>query len=146
MIRYQLACEHEHAFEAWFGSIDAFEKQRARALVVCPQCGSTHVDRSPMAPAVLSGKANSTAEKLQPENANLTVHSGSFAELKKLKDTALENSEDVGARFATEARKIHFDEAKPRSIHGRASLDEARGLVEDGIPFGVLPVLPSERN
>lgn len=146
MIRYQLACEHEHAFEAWFGSIDAFEKQRARALVVCPQCGSTHVDRSPMAPAVLSGKAKSAATASQSDQGHIAVHSGSFAELKKLKDTVLENSEDVGARFATEARKIHFDEAAPRSIHGQASLDEARDLVEDGIPFGVLPVLPSERN
>lgn len=146
MIRYQLACEHEHAFEAWFGSIAAFEKQRARALVVCPQCGSTHVDRSPMAPAVLTGKAKTAAEKALPDKANLAVHSGSGAELQKLKTTLLENSESVGARFAEEARKIHFNEAEPRNIHGQANLDEARALVEDGIPFGVLPIMPSERN
>jgi hypothetical protein len=146
MIRYQLACEHEHAFEAWFGSIAAFEKQRARALVVCPQCGSTHVDRSPMAPAVVTGKAKVAAEKALPDTANLAVHSGTGTELQKLKATLLENSEAVGERFAEEARKIHFNEAEPRSIHGQASFDEARGLVEDGIPFGVLPILPSERN
>ncbi len=56
------------------------------------------------------------------------------------------NTEDVGARFAEEARKIHAGEADDRAIRGRASLEEAIELHEEGIGVLPLPPLPDERN
>jgi hypothetical protein len=66
--------------------------------------------------------------------------------LRAFKKTVMENSEDVGTGFADEARKIHFGEAEERNIRGSSTMDEARALAEDGVPFGVLPPLPEDLN
>lgn len=56
------------------------------------------------------------------------------------------HAEDVGRRFAEEARAIHEGDAPDRFIMGQADRDEVAELIEDGIPIAPLPVLPDERN
>jgi hypothetical protein len=57
-----------------------------------------------------------------------------------------EGAENVGDKFAEEARKIHFGETEARGIYGEASPDEVKGLLEDGVEVLPLPPLPEERN
>ncbi|MGB6055965.1 MAG: DUF1178 family protein, partial [Burkholderiaceae bacterium] len=54
----------------------------------------------------------------------------------------IEQTEDVGDRFAEEARRIHYDEAAPRGIRGVASEQERRELEEEGIDVLPLPLAP----
>ncbi len=55
------------------------------------------------------------------------------AVFRQLTEMLLANCEDVGARFAEEARKIHYVEAPERSIRGEASTAEYEALREEGI-------------
>jgi hypothetical protein len=145
MIVFDLACSPAaHVFEAWFGSTDDYESQRARGLVACPLCGSTAVEKSVMAPRV-SPKANRGA----PATPAATPAAGmsSLETMKALLSTVAEaqrrilaDSDYVGDRFAAEARAIHLGEIGERSIHGVATAAEARGLIEDGIPVAPLPL------
>ena len=68
------------------------------------------------------------------------------ARLRALKKSVIENSEDVGSRFADEARKIHFGEAEERRIRGNSTPEEAKEMLEEGVPFGILPLLPEDLN
>jgi hypothetical protein len=140
VIIFDLKCGPQgHVFEAWFASSAAFEEQRARGLVACPLCGSAEIAKAPMAPAVgpRSEATSSTSAK------------AALAAAAALQKRLLETSEGVGDRFADEARAIHLGEAEARSIHGRATLEQAEGLVEDGVPIAPLPfpvVEPGEEN
>jgi hypothetical protein len=51
-------------------------------------------------------------------------------------------TEDVGTQFASEARKMHYGEAKERGIRGHASRDETLELLDEGIH--VMPLLMPE--
>jgi hypothetical protein len=121
-----------HVFEAWFGSSEEFEAQKARGLVSCPLCGSGEVDKAPMAPRV--GAKGNQAEGLPP--AQMKALLGAMADAQK---QMLEKSEHVGPRFADEARAIHLGEAEARAIHGRATPADAASLREEGIPISPLP-------
>jgi hypothetical protein len=137
MIRYALACEDGHQFEAWFGSADAYDRQAEARSVVCPVCGSTRVEKAPMAPYVARGRAEAPKPQKQRK---------SYAMLRKLRDELTANSDYVGPKFPEEARKIHYEEAPQRSIHGEATSEEARELDEEGIPVFPLPLLPEDQN
>jgi hypothetical protein len=145
MIKYHLGCSDGHEFESWFRSIADFDTQTRAGDVACPLCGSTEVTKQPMAPAVVSGRSvmarspSTTADDPRLNTATLSA-------LRAFKKAVLEHSEDVGAGFAEEARKIHFGEAEERNIRGSSTIDEAQALADDGIPFGVLPPLPDELN
>lgn len=151
MIRYALTCTADHRFEAWFRSADDFDGQARRGLLSCPVCGSGGIRKALMAPAVATrgdrepapavpAAATVPAALANPEMAEIV------ARIRALKAKLLENSEDVGGRFAEEARRIHYGEAPARAVHGQASGDEARALVEEGVGILPLPVLPDERN
>src|SRR4029079_12605118 len=56
VIRYDLRCTNGDEFEAWFGSIADFDKQAAKGELMCARCGNTHVEKAPMAPAVVTGR------------------------------------------------------------------------------------------
>jgi hypothetical protein len=128
-----------HVFEAWFGSSEEFEAQKARGLVSCPLCGSGEVDKAPMAPRV--GAKGNQAEGLPP--AQMKALLGAMADAQK---QMLEKSEHVGPRFADEARAIHLGEAEARAIHGQATPKQADELRDEGIPVAPLPfpVIPPE--
>lgn len=141
MISFLLRCERDHDFEAWFRNGGDFDAQKARGLVACPACGSQKVEKALMAPAVSTGrKREKLALALGGEQRQM------MAQLKAMSEKVRENAEDVGGKFAEEARKIHFGEVEPRGIYGEATPEEARGLVEDGVEFMPLPVFPEDRN
>ena len=141
MIKFSLLCERDHEFEAWFRSNDDFDAQRKRGLVECPACSSKEISKALMAPAVsTSRKQEKMALAMNARQRQL------MAEMKTLADKVKENADYVGDKFAEEARKIHYGETEARGIYGEASPDEARGLVEDGVPFLPIPVLPEDRN
>lgn len=154
MIKYKLGCATGHEFEAWFASMDAFDRQARRGLVSCPECASTRVEKRPMAPAIVTTAKRSLAPvdvpADTPAGVMMPVRDPASKELigavREMKAELLKNSEHVGMRFAEEARRIHFGETQTRSIHGEATPDEAQGLYEDGVAFGILPLLPDEQN
>jgi hypothetical protein len=141
VIKYRLQCAGAHEFEAWFASIARYETQVNEQHVACPQCGSTQVEKAIMAPNVAARSATRDADSAQP-----AVRSRHLALLRQVRSALAAASEDVGARFAEEARKIHYGEVDPRSSRGEASSAEARELIEEGIEVMVLPPLPEETN
>ena len=159
MIRYSLVCEHRHEFESWFADSAVFEKQAKRKLVVCPQCGSSKVEKAIMAPRLATSKQRMMPEeKPAPtmnaapitDNAPVAMLSPQERELrgklKELREHLTKNADNVGAKFPEEARKMHYGEIEHRSIYGEASPEEAKRLAEEGIEFHPLPILPDERN
>lgn len=142
MIRFALKCTQGHQFESWFQSSEAFDKLKARGLVACAQCGDTHVEKALMAPAVkLAPEAAAPAER-----SLATPASEIEAKLKEMKAHLEQNSEYVGMNFATEARKMHAGNAPERAIWGEAKPDEAKKLIEDGVPVAPLPFLPTRKS
>jgi hypothetical protein len=148
MIIFDLKCSPTgHVFEAWFGSSDDYADQRARGLVSCPICGAAEVDKAPMAPAVpKKGGGEAGASLFSSDPAAVKQMLGTLAAMQR---KLVQGSDWVGERFASEARAIHLGEADSRSIHGRATPQEAQSLAEDGIqvaplPFPIAP--PGEEN
>ena len=141
MIRFSLACDHGHAFEAWFRNNDDYDSQQKRGFVECPQCGSSKVTKALMAPAVSTSRKQEKIALAMGE-----AQKQAMAELKALSKKLRENADYVGDKFAEEARKIHFGEAEARGIYGEATPEEAKGLAEDGVGFLPIPVFPDDRN
>lgn len=129
MIKYDLKCDNGDEFEAWFGSIADYDKQAEAGLVECPHCGSTHVTKAPMAPAVRTSRK----KEAQKERAV------AMAMAAKVREHIKDNFDYVGDKFADEARKMHDGETEERAIWGEATPEEARALEEDGIPASPLP-------
>ena len=160
MIRYRLQCNKSHEFEAWFGSSAAYDRQAKRGLVECPDCGSTKVSKTLMAPGVAtrSRKGADPAERGPPAAAEppvpVTAETAAqmaaqrqlLALMRQVRQEVESKAEYVGPRFAEEARKIHEKEAKPRGIWGEATIEQARELHEDGIDCLPLPRLPEDSN
>ncbi len=141
MILFNLRCDHEHEFEAWFRSGEDFEK----AATECPVCGSAKVEKAIMAPALGSsakhGKDRQTlAAAADPRRKAI------FEALKEMRKQVTDNADYVGGRFAEEARKIHYNETEARPIYGEATGEEAKALIEEGVEFHPLPNLPDDRN
>lgn len=170
MIRYSLSCKNRHVFDSWFQDSSAFDRQVNRKLIACPHCGDTRIEKTIMAPQVSDSKRvkrSKAVEKVLDKSVAKTGDAASAAsesksseamtiaspqerelraKLKELREHIVKNSDHVGARFPEEARKMHYGEIEHRSIHGEASMDEARELAEEGIEFYPVPVLPDERN
>jgi len=144
MIKYALGCAEGHSFESWFPDSAAYEKQRKRGFVACPECGSTEVDKAIMAPAVVGGEravAESGSGIVVDDRRRQTREM-----MRRMRREIEANTEDVGVKFPQEARAIHLGDAPERAIRGRASLAEARALVEDGVGVMPLPMLEDELN
>ena len=151
MIRYDLICGQGHAFDGWFANSAAYDRQADSSLISCPHCNSTEVQKAIMAPN-LSGQTQRPAE--QPtEPATYTAPVAPDPRLaamidlmRQIKAHVLSTSENVGPRFAEEARKMHYDEVEQRSIYGEATAEDANALVEEGIEIQALPRLPEDTN
>ena len=141
MIVFDLKCGAGHVFEAWFGSSGDYEDQRARGLMACPLCGDTAVGKAVMAPN-LPAKGRGGSDDL-PSPAAVKAALAVIADAQR---KALDGSTWVGRSFANQARAMHDGEIDHAPIHGQASADEARALVEDGVPVAPLPfpVVPPE--
>jgi hypothetical protein len=143
MIVFELICDKQHRFEGWFSSPEDFGAQQEKGLLSCPVCADRGINK------LLTAKIGRTDHSSRPmpsnADANLPVStSGSTlqAKLHELIDHVLANTEDVGPEFASEARKIHYQEAPKREIRGTTSADEAKELLEEGIPILPLPIPP----
>lgn len=146
MIRFSLKCDRDHGFESWFPSSDAFDSLKAAGHVACPVCGSAAVDKALMAPAVRPARKAAQAEAAPAARPGLREPATELEEaLATLRRQVEENSEYVGMNFAAEARRIHAGDAPERAIHGEAKPDEARKLIEDGVPVAPLPFLPARK-
>ena len=155
MIVYDLCCAEGHRFEGWFGSSAEFADQQARGIVACPHCGSSEVIKAPMAPAVpRKGNAGPT---IPASGDAMPVAGGepppevaqALQKLAEVQAEALKSSRWVGSSFAEESRAIHYGEREAETIHGQASVKEAKELMEEGVnvsplPFPVAP--PDELN
>lgn len=144
MIVFDLACtDGGHVFEGWFGSTDDYESQKNRGLLTCPMCGAADVEKAVMAPRV--GTKGNQRQDSSPAAA-VALSQDEPGRLRQIMQTladaqtrALEGSEYVGSHFADEARSIHLGESDHRSIHGQATPEEAKSLIDDGIGVTPLP-------
>ncbi len=154
MIVFDLQCEQGHRFEGWFGSSGDFADQQNAGLVACPQCGSETVSKAPMAPSV-PAKGNSAAPAMisasddaQPVSNTPMPHEvqKALTALAKAQDKALKGSTWVGDNFAEQSRAMHYGERDEAPIHGQTSPEEAKSLVDEGVPIAPLPfpVAPPE--
>ena len=137
MIRYALICEHEHGFEGWFGASADFDDQAKRGLIACPACGSVHVRKAIMAPAVVGGRDASSATRDEQAEIRQT--------LEAVREHVEANFDDVGDAFASEARAIHEGRSEERGIFGQASPQEVKGLIADGVPVLPMPPKPIDK-
>lgn len=146
---FDLSCEHDHHFEGWFASTEAFDEQLQRSLIHCPVCDATAVRRMPSAPRL---NLSSAAEPREPARPDASAQAGRQATtamptaaqwqamwLKAARHLA-RNTEDVGDRFAEEARRIHYDEAPERGIRGITTPEERARLEEEGIDVFSFPM------
>jgi hypothetical protein len=142
LIRYSLRCENAHEFEGWFSESADFERQVGSGFVTCPACNSASISKLLMAPSVSTARKKNEMQTLAMD----TMRRETFQKLKEAVSAIKANSEDVGTRFAEEARKIHYGETNARGIMGQTTLDEARALLDEGIEIAALPVLPDDVN
>lgn len=133
MIRYRLKCDNNHQFDSWFQSGEAFDKLSAAGMIACDECGSAQIEKSLMAPPVTTDKPLSKPADSREEA------------ISKLRKEVESKSEYVGMSFAKEARAMHDGDAPERSIYGEAKIDEAKKLLEDGIPVAPLPFRPRKQ-
>ena len=162
---FDLGCDAGHAFEGWFGSEDDYAQQKARGLLECPFCASHEISKRLSAPRLnlrsgglsdgapapvdLAGGAGADAFAAQDAHASrarppspeaaATMALMQKAWLKAVRHV-IENTEDVGGRFAEEARRIHYGESHERGIRGQTTPQERESLLEEGIEVVPLPI------
>ena len=163
MIVFDLECASgAHRFEGWFKSSEDFASQQERGLVACPQCGSADVAKAPMAPrlarkgnqALALRPANSSPPSETPAAKSEVVSSPSFPPeaiaamqaLAKIQAEAIKTSRWVGDKFADQSRAMHYGDADHATIHGQATREEARDLLEEGIMVAplLIPIAPPD--
>jgi hypothetical protein len=144
MIKYALSCADGHVFDSWFPDSAAYEKQRKRGFIACPECGSTRVEKAIMAPAVVGGERPALDEGPAIVVDDRRRQAREF--LVRMRREIEANTDDVGAKFPQVARAIHLGEEPERAIRGRASLAEAKSLLEDGVGVLPVPMLEDELN
>lgn len=145
---FDLACEHDHRFEGWFGSTQAFDEQLERGFVECPVCTSRTVRRMPSAPRLNLSSApepqgqpgRDMEQKGEAVAAAMPTPQQLQALWMKMARHLAENTEDVGERFADEARRIHYNEAPERGIRGVATREQRAELEEEGIDVFSFPL------
>jgi hypothetical protein len=159
MIRYALYCEHDHPFEAWFGSSSDYDSQAARGQVECPMCMSTVVRKQIMSPAISTSRRREAQPAAQVPAADATSDAVAGQEvaspeaqaqmrtmmmeaLSQVRRHVEDTFDYVGDSFAKEARDIHEGRSEQRGIYGEASPKEVKALLNDGITVAPLPPAP----
>ncbi len=132
MIRYTLNCKNGHQFDSWFSNSDSFEKLRKKGLLECAVCSSKEIEKSLMAPKIAPSSDKKT-ETL------ISTQSELEKEIKALKHKIKRTATDVGENFSSEARAMHYGEKEEKPIIGKATMEEAKDLAEEGVPFIPLP-------
>lgn len=156
MIQFSLKCENDHRFNSWFQSGEAFDKLKAADLVTCAMCGSSKVEKAIMAPRVRPARSAAApqdpslpaaTERPAPAQTQALSTPQNQVEqaLAELRRKVEESSEYVGDKFVSEARAMHDGDSPERPIYGEAKLDDAKQLIDDGIPVMPLPFLPGRK-
>ncbi|MEX0310294.1 MAG: DUF1178 family protein [Tateyamaria sp.] len=144
MIKYTLKCSDGHQFESWFADAAAFDTLQAAGHVSCAVCGGSDVTKAIMAPRVRPAREASPA--VQSESTDLSAPSSKAEEaLAAMRKSVEENATYVGGNFASEALAQHLGEQPDRPIWGEANREEAKRLIEDGVPVAPLPFVPSRK-
>jgi hypothetical protein len=124
VIVFDLQCrDGGETFEAWFRSNADYDEQREGGLVQCPFCQSANIEKAPMAPRVPRKGSDNPLARLAAMQAEM-----------------LKDSRWVGDKFAETARAMHSGEIAPEQVHGQATLQQAKLLVDDGVPVAPLPL------
>ena len=155
MIVFDLQCRAgSHRFEGWFASSEDYARQQERGLVTCPMCGSPDVEKAVMAPAIgRKGNQIAPASPVPEAESHKTVGAAPalppeavavFQALAELQAETLKSSRWVGGNFAEDARAMYYGEKDAEPIHGQATIEEARELVEEGIDIApiLVPIVP----
>ncbi|WP_209426366.1 DUF1178 family protein [Pararhodobacter sp. SW119] len=146
MIRYALRCDQGHDFESWFASAAAYDGLKAQGHVACAVCGSGSVEKALMAPAVSPAATPPTPRAAaKPPALPAPPDAALAAKIAALRKHIEASSDYVGLNFAAQARAMHLGDAPERPIHGEAKIDEARALIDEGVPVAPLPFLPRNR-
>lgn len=138
MISFNLKCENEHEFEGWFKDSSAFEKQKEHDLLECTYCGTSNVSKALSAPRISTSRSQ---EKSLSEAFTKTRNA-----LIQMRKDVEKNNENVGEKFAEEARKIHYGEAEKRGIYGQASIEDVKDLTEEGVDLVAIPWVEDKNN
>jgi len=154
MIVFDLLCSKGHRFEGWFNSAADFSSQKERGLLSCPKCSSVRVERVPSAtranlgaqpPKPVPAQAPTSNMVKTPEMDGKDPFAIAQMLYSKMLDEILTKTEDVGRDFASEARKIHYEQAPARAIRGQATNEEHDELIDEGIPVARFPVPPTDK-
>lgn len=135
-----LQCGHQHVFEGWFASEDDFLGQQGRGLVECPVCGDASITKRLSAPRLNLGGSRSETPSMPEVVTTAAPDQTLQATWMAVARRIVANTDDVGDRFAEEARKIHYGEAKERGIRGQASRADTDALIEEGIAVMPFPL------
>jgi len=137
VIVFNLVCsECEYPFEGWFDDTKSFNRQKKRKLINCPNCESSNISKTLVAPNV-SKKSNS-----KPAKNKKTLASN----IKKIRKIVEKNFDYVGDNFFEEAKKIKYGETKDRPIYGEATIEETKELIEEEINITPLPFQSNKKN
>ncbi len=165
MIKFSLRCANGHEFESWFRQGSDFEAQVEAGLISCPACQSVSIAKAIMAPALAlrdrpeappaaaqdaPGTSAPAPDAPAPAGGPVEIFSAADTKLRDMitafRQRLVENSDDLGEKFAEEALKIHHGLAPDRPIHGQADHDSVRLLIEEGVRILPLPRAPGEFN
>ncbi|ABD56188.1 DUF1178 family protein [Jannaschia sp. CCS1] len=146
MIRYALRCGEGHNFDSWFQSADAFDGLADRGLLSCAICGGTDVSKAMMAPRVTAESPADGPVETPSETGPLSAPAHpAEAALRAMRDHVEKTSTYVGGNFAREARAMHVGDVPEKPIYGQAGPEEAKALIEDGVPILPLPGAPGDK-
>ncbi len=140
MISFDLKCNKDHIFEAWFQDSASFEDQHNEGQIACPACGSKKVEKALMAPNLGHGTKNASLENERKKTVAMV------SALDELRRQVEEKCDYVGDKFVEEARKIHYGETDRRDIYGKTTSEEAAALREEGVEFGEIPWIERRDN
>jgi hypothetical protein len=155
MIRYTLKCCDGHSFESWFQSATAFETLQGAGQLSCVHCGSEHVSKSLMSPQVSTTRTSDAGPDVEPvaktvpaeqtDAPQKTEASHNATALAAMQSHVEQNSDYVGSDFVREARAMNDGETPARSIYGEAKFEDAKALIEEGVPVMALPFVPKRK-
>ncbi len=132
MVKYALRCDTcEIGFEGWFSTSDAYDAQREAGELTCPQCGSPSISKQIMAPAVRDSRTEKAVRHIDVEKFE--------AMARAVREHVETTHEYVGDRFADRARAMYYGEEEHKPVWGETTLQEAKELVEEGVPAMPLP-------
>ena len=111
MIKYSLHCKScNNRFESWFASSKEYEKLKRKKFLNCHNCNSFEVEKSLMAPSLISKKSEAVKDKNQKKYNQIRKTITEYQKFIK------NNFEYVGNNFAYEARSIHYDGKKKQKV------------------------------